>query len=113
MGGNPIGAQSSELRSCIFSYQTLTEDKNGIVIKQAQSFLNWQSDLPGEDFDVDIMYLSRIVSPRPQGWGGERRGNSIMHKKIKGPFRGSNPGPPAPEAGIIPLDQTDSCCTVG
>jgi hypothetical protein len=31
----------------------LTEDKNGIVIKQAQSFLNWQSDLPGEDFDVD------------------------------------------------------------
>ena len=25
---------------------------------------------------------------------------------IKGPFRGSNPGPPAPKAGIIPLDQT-------
>ena len=24
-----------------------------------------------------------------------------------GPFRGLNPGPPAPEAGIIPLDQTD------
>ena len=27
--------------------------------------------------------------------------------KRKGPFRESNPGPPAPEAGIIPLDQTD------
>ena len=25
-----------------------------------------------------------------------------------GPFRESNPGPPAPEAGIIPLDQTDN-----
>ena len=24
----------------------------------------------------------------------------------RGLFRGSNPGPPAPEAGIIPLDQT-------
>ena len=25
-----------------------------------------------------------------------------------GPFRGLNPGPPAPEAGIIPLDQMDA-----
>ena len=25
-----------------------------------------------------------------------------------GPFRGLNPGPPAPEAGIIPLDQMDT-----
>jgi hypothetical protein len=25
-----------------------------------------------------------------------------------GPFRGLNPGPPAPKAGIIPLDQTDN-----
>ena len=24
-----------------------------------------------------------------------------------GPFRGLNPGPPAPKAGIIPLDQMD------
>jgi hypothetical protein len=24
-----------------------------------------------------------------------------------GPFRESNPGPPAPKAGIMPLDQTD------
>ena len=24
-------------------------------------------------------------------------------------FRESNPGPPAPEAGIIPLDQTAAC----
>ncbi len=28
-------------------------------------------------------------------------------QKQNGPFRGLNPGPPAPEAGIIPLDQTD------
>lgn len=27
--------------------------------------------------------------------------------KKAGPLRGSNPGPPAPEAGIIPLDQVD------
>ena len=26
----------------------------------------------------------------------------------KGPFRGLNPGPPAPKAGIIPLDQSDT-----
>ena len=25
-----------------------------------------------------------------------------------GPFQGLNPGPPAPEAGIIPLDQMDT-----
>jgi hypothetical protein len=26
----------------------------------------------------------------------------------KGPLRESNPGPPAPEAGIMPLDQADT-----
>ena len=32
-----------------------------------------------------------------------------IHQKLPraGPFRGLNPGPPAPKAGIIPLDQTD------
>ena len=29
-----------------------------------------------------------------------------------GPFRGLNPGPPAPKAGIIPLDQTDRVLTL-
>ena len=29
------------------------------------------------------------------------------HAHTKGPFRGLNPGPPAPEAGIMPLDQMD------
>ena len=29
-------------------------------------------------------------------------------KKNSGPFRDSNSGPPAPKAGIIPLDQTDT-----
>jgi hypothetical protein len=28
--------------------------------------------------------------------------------KEKGPIRESNPGPPAPKAGIMPLDQSDS-----
>ena len=28
----------------------------------------------------------------------------------KGPFRESNPGPPPPKGGIIPLDQTDVNC---
>jgi hypothetical protein len=27
----------------------------------------------------------------------------------EGRFRESNPGPPAPKAGIMPLDQTDHC----
>ena len=29
------------------------------------------------------------------------------HVPCTGPLRGLNPGPPAPEAGIIPLDQAD------
>ena len=38
-----------------------------------------------------------------------------MDKKTKGtlkggPIRESNPGPPAPKAGIMPLDQSDSFC---
>jgi hypothetical protein len=38
-----------------------------------------------------------------------------MDKKTKrqikgGPIRESNPGPPAPKAGIMPLDQSDSYC---
>ena len=33
---------------------------------------------------------------------------TIWVTKMIGPFRDSNPGPPAPEAGIIPLDQTDA-----
>ena len=33
--------------------------------------------------------------------------SSLIRAQPKsGLFRGSNPGPPAPEAGIIPLDQT-------
>ena len=31
----------------------------------------------------------------------------IFQKHKNGPFRDLNPGPPAPKAGIIPLDQTD------
>ena len=30
----------------------------------------------------------------------------------KGPLRGLNPGPPAPKAGIIPLDQADNSDTL-
>ena len=32
---------------------------------------------------------------------------TIKKKKLKknGPVRGLNPGPPAPEAGVVPLDQ--------
>lgn len=29
-------------------------------------------------------------------------------KSLSGPIRESNPGPPAPEAGIMPLDQLDT-----
>ena len=32
----------------------------------------------------------------------------MCKKTHTGPFRESNPGPPAPKAGIIPLDQTDA-----
>ena len=32
---------------------------------------------------------------------------SFANKLQKGRLRESNPGPPAPEAGIIPLDQGD------
>ena len=36
-----------------------------------------------------------------------------VQKELRGPFRDSNPGPPAPEAGIIPLDQMDSVHSSG
>jgi hypothetical protein len=32
----------------------------------------------------------------------------MKKSKKKGPLRESNPGPPAPKAGIIPLDQVDT-----
>jgi hypothetical protein len=38
---------------------------------------------------------------------GTRKGNERV-ELAKGPIRESNPGPPAPEAGIIPLDQLDA-----
>jgi hypothetical protein len=34
-------------------------------------------------------------------------GGKVMSLQ-KGPLRESNPGPPAPEAGIMPLDQADT-----
>jgi hypothetical protein len=34
--------------------------------------------------------------------------NNYMDAEKQGPLRGLNPGPPAPEAGIIPLDQADN-----
>ncbi len=42
----------------------------------------------------------------------------VQYKRIgdeapdKGPLRGLNPGPPAPKAGIIPLDQVDFAHTI-
>ena len=33
--------------------------------------------------------------------------------EAKGPIRESNPGPPAPKAGIMPLDQSDSLAQKG
>jgi hypothetical protein len=35
-------------------------------------------------------------------------GKMKQKQKLKGPLRESNSGPPAPEAGIMPLDQVDS-----
>ena len=35
----------------------------------------------------------------------------ILRVRTFGLFRELNPGPPAPEAGIIPLDQTANCVT--
>ena len=39
-----------------------------------------------------------------------KAGNMYVHKNCKklGVFRESNPRPPAPKAGIIPLDQADT-----
>ena len=37
---------------------------------------------------------------------------SFANKIQKGRLRESNPGPPAPEAGIIPLDQGDDIALV-
>ena len=39
---------------------------------------------------------------------GDCLGNKSTKWYIPGPLRASNPGPPAPEAGIIPLDQADT-----
>ena len=35
---------------------------------------------------------------------------SMSKKQKRGPLGESNPGPPAPEAGIMPLDQADVTC---
>ncbi len=57
-----------------------------------------------------VMCLSKTNSKKV------RAGDGLLDqsKFQKGPCRGLNPGPPAPKAGIIPLDHTDSCdvCTV-
>ncbi len=51
------------------------------------------------------MVVLLIIIVREQLSNSFRRN---AHQKSKGRFRDSNPGPPAPKAGIIPLDQTDS-----
>ena len=58
---------------------------------QKQTIINSSSTQPNLDKKMD-----------------KKQKENSKHKQKGGPIRESNPGPPAPKAGIMPLDQSDS-----
>ena len=58
----------------------------------------------GTILDFSLLFLS-ILSIPVRNSDFRPKNKVLLYGKKVGSLRGSNPGPPAPEAGIIPLDQ--------